>query len=465
MSVEAVNNLIKAIEAGSYDAAPSTLNQGASLQIEDLSAVMNNVTFDTKHLKLQKLLGVKSSKSTTYQFVRQLSVGKFGGSAQWEGNLGQEETSDYVRAVVPMAYYSEVRRVTFASQMVATVDGKESSDRAAEDAALRLAGDIEFDSFLGGAHFSNAGVFDGNPAVVPSLPNLQGIDLQVRQSDVLSNAKDLMFSEYGSNESVVISAGGVAITQDKIEDIALRNNLNMGSGSELVVDPVALAGYNRISFGKDRIVLAGAPQEATGAHLGKQWVANGGTINLSSSIFLRGKYAPQATRPNGPGAPSIALGVSGTGNSIPAGTYFYGATTVNEVGESAMSTAVSQAVAAGERVTVTITHPGAGTFRYFNVYRGTAGGTAATMKFIGRVMASTGATTVFTDSGNRVPASTCGYLMDETANTEIRELAPFSRKKMALNDLSEPEAFFRFCCVVVPQPRKLVVLDNVRGTL
>ena len=43
-----------------------------------------------------------------------------------------------------MSFYSEVRRVTVASNMVDTLDGKKAEDREAENAAINLAGDIEF---------------------------------------------------------------------------------------------------------------------------------------------------------------------------------------------------------------------------------------------------------------------------------------------------------------------------------
>ena len=158
--VENLQGLVKALEAGQYNAAPSSLVQGSALQIEDLSPVMQNVTYSEKHIKLQKVLKVENVKSTLAQFDRQLSYGQFGGSAQLEGAVGMEETSDFVRVVVPMAFYSHTRTVTVVSTLVATVDGKKSDERAAEDAAKKLAGDVEFDLFRGKADFSNAGIFD-----------------------------------------------------------------------------------------------------------------------------------------------------------------------------------------------------------------------------------------------------------------------------------------------------------------
>jgi hypothetical protein len=145
----------------------------------------------TVHIKLQKMLPSKDVKSQLHQFNRQLDYGIFGGSAQFEGGIGEEDTSNYVRAVVPMAYYSTTRRVTVAANMIGAFDGVKAEDRAAADAAMKLAGDIEFDSFRGQSDFSNAGVFDGNPLAVAKVPNMIGVDQQVRQSDAQQNTQDL----------------------------------------------------------------------------------------------------------------------------------------------------------------------------------------------------------------------------------------------------------------------------------
>ena len=99
--MEMVTSLVKALEAGSYNAAPSNLVQGAALLTEDLSNVMQVVTADEKAAKLQKDLESETCKSTLAQFDRQLSYGIMGGSAQLEGHVGQEETSQFVRITVP----------------------------------------------------------------------------------------------------------------------------------------------------------------------------------------------------------------------------------------------------------------------------------------------------------------------------------------------------------------------------
>lgn len=464
-ALDNIQQLVKALEAGSYNAAPSTLTQGAALQVEDLSPVMHNVTYDERHIKLQKLLKVVSCKSTLAQFDRQLSYGVWGGSAQLEGNVGQEETSEVVRITVPMTFYSHTRRVTIASTMVATVDGRKSDERAAADAAKKLAGDIEFDLFRGKADFSNVGVFDGNPLQIAALPNMLGLDAQIRMSDGQRNAHDLMFGEFGSDDTVVI-AGGSTLSQNNVEDAATRSAMNLGSADKLIVDPKVLSNYNKIAQTKDRIILAGSPQEAQGAQLRRQWVS-GGTVEIEASRFLSGKTRPQAPRSAGPAGPQTVTiaesTISGVTTPFLTGQiYNFYVSSVNEVGESPKTTASAYTmVTSGNAMVLTITPPGSGTVRYFNVYRGLAGGSSASAKFIGRVVLGSGATTSFTDLGNKNPGFVTGYLI-EGDTMEMKELAPYSRLKLAVTDLSTPEAHFRFCTLAVTEPRKNVLIDNLQ---
>lgn len=459
--IEQLQSLMKALEAGSYNAAPGQLVQGAALQVEDLSPVMQNVTFDDSHIKLQKMLPSKDVKQTMHQFNRQLDYGIFGGSAQFEGGIGEEDTSNYVRAIVPMAYYSTTRRVSVAANLVGAFDGVKAEDRAAADAAMKLAGDIEFDCFRGQSDFSNAGIFDGNPLAVAKVPNMIGLDQQVRQSDAQQNTQDLMFAEYGSDQTVVLSAGG-ALTQSIIEDAAVRSSMNMGAADKLVLDPISLSAYNKIAHAKERIMLAGSAQEATGAHLRTQWTSSA-IVSLEASRFLSGKTRPARARASALAAPAIAAADGGAaGSLLAAAQYIYYATAVNERGESlpGAASAVTPALA-GNKVNVTITAVAGA--KYYNVYRSAAGGSAASAKFIGKI-AQGASNPVFVDLGNRSPGSVTGFMIQ--GNTMgLAQLAPYSKLKLAVSDLSLPEAHFRFLSLAVYQPRKNVLIENIDGQL
>jgi hypothetical protein len=461
--VEQLNDLMKALEAGSYNAAPGQLAQGASLQVEDLSPVMENVTFDDSHIKLQKMLGIKDAKSTLIQFNRQLDYGIFGGSAQFEGGIGEEDTSNYVRAIIPMSYYSTTRRVSVASNMISAFDGKKAEDRSASDAAMKLSADIEFDCFRGQSDFSSAGLFDGNPNAIAAVPSMKGVDSQVRESDSLSNTQDLMFAEYGSDQTVVISVNGT-LTQTAIEDASVKSAMQHGSADKLILDPISLSAYNKIAHAKERIMLAGSAQDSTGSALRQQWTSSA-LVSLEPSRFLSGKTRPARARagsPVAPAAPTVTSPVDAA-SSLPAGDYFYKVTAVNERGESiATPAAAAHTVAAGDRGNVSI--PATSGAKYYNVYRSEDGGTADSAKFVGRVKAAGSGATAFLDLGNRTPGSVTGFLI-QSNTMSLHQLSPYSRLKLAISDLSLPEAHFRFLCLASYQPRKNVLLENIEGQL
>lgn len=461
--IEKLDELRKALEAGNFNAKPTSLVQGSAMQVEDISPIMVNVTYNDKTLKLQKKLSVKPAKGTFIQFLRRLSYGTWGGSAQLEGTVGNEQTGDYVRAGVPMAYYSEVRRVTHVASLVKTVTGEDPKELEAEAAALRLAGDIEFDCFRGKADFSNAGVFDGNPNVIPALANMMGLEVQIRQSDLQSNTQDLMFEAYGSGLSVVIN-GGAVLSKANIEDAHVRSQMNHGTADKLYVDPLVLSAYNKIMWNNERIVLGGSAQDVTGQDLRRQFVS-GGTVEIDASRFLSGKFRPHRPSLRAPAAPSIALAEAGSSTAFVAGqSYTYFVTSENSLGEGQTSNVASQSITTnGNRVDITIT-PGSGTQTFFNVYRSPSGGSAAQARFIGRIVNSGAATTVFRDLGNKIPGFVTGYLVQEDT-MELMELSAYSRMKLAVTDLSEPEAHFRFLCLKVTEPRKNVLIDNLRGDL
>lgn len=460
--VAKIEELKKALEAGGYNAAPGSLNQGSALQHEDLSAQMNVTTFEDKHIKLQKKFKVVPAKGTLVQYNRQLDRGIFGGSAVLEGAVGDESTSSYVREVVPMCYYAEVRRTTEQANMIESFDGVKADDRVEADAALKIAGDVEFDLFRGKSMFSNAGVFDGQGSAIPgNMPNILGLDPLIRRSDILQTTQDLMFNEYGSDGSIQFNQSGV-LSQATIEDMYARSSMNLGMADWLGIDPLTHSGYNKQSHAKERIVLAGSPQQASGASLKEQWVA-GGAISIESSRFLSAKTSPARPKIGSPGAPSASAGDgSAAGTSFVASeVYIYKVTSVNERGESSSSASSSFTVlTSGHSTLVTITPAGGVQALYFNVYRTNSGEAASTAKFIGRVANSGAATTTFTDLNNRLPAGVTGFLLD-MRGMEMPELASYRSKELARTDLSNPKVFYRFVTLAAKLPRFNCLVDNL----
>lgn len=459
--MEQLEGLRKALEAGGMNAAPGTLTQGSALQMEDLSSVMNVATFDESKIKLQKLFKTVPAKGTMVQFNRQLDYGIFGNSAVLEGAVGQEETSTYVREIVPMAYYVHTRRVTLQATLVQAFDGVKADDRVEADAAIKLAGDIELQLFRGKADYSNNGVFDGNPlAMSQQEPGMVGLDPQIRRSDNDYSTYDLMLQEYGADESVVIPQNGV-LQQSTIEDVYTRSQMNNGEVEKLYLDPKTHAAYNKIAFGKERIVLAGSPQHATGASLKEQFVADG-TMSIESSRFLSAKTRPARVRAGSPAAPTAGAAsiVAAQGTSfIATEVYSYNITAVSDRGESSASNNVTATINAdGDAVQIAITPAAGVTARYFNIYRSESGGTIR--KFVGRVVAAGSAAVTYTDLNNKLPGGVTGFALD-MRGMEMPELSSFKSVELAQVDLSMIKAYLRFVCVAVKLPRFNVLVDNL----
>jgi hypothetical protein len=462
-----ISDLLKTMEAGNYDAKPSSMVAGAAVQREDLSPKMENVCYNDKSIVLQKMLSVESSKSNTYQFVRQLSYGDLGGTAVMEGHIGPENTGQYARIVVPMGYYVDTRRVTEQALLVDTFDGKKNDEREAENAAKKIAADVEFACFRGADDFSNAGVFDGAPGAIPDFtPGMRGVFVQIRQSEVqYTTAQDQMFGEYGGGATSVVFTVGGTLTQTTIEDVRTRSTMNHGDADVFVIDPEVHGSYNKITQGKERIVLAGSPTEATGAKLNKQWTANG-DVEIKPCRFLSGKTGVAPPRDTSPGQAATLTATSTTTSGLTtpftAGqVYQYFVTAANEAGgEGPKKTVAGTVVATGDEMVLAIGVPASGTVRYFNVYRSAAGGTQASAKFIGRCAATSSGTGSFRDQGNKIPAFVTGALL-QNDTMELREMAGFTRKKMAESNLTHPEVFYRFLCLAMLQPRKNCIVDNL----
>jgi hypothetical protein len=460
LEIEKLEALKKALEAGGVNAAPGSLTQGSALQEQDLDAVMNVTTFSDKEIKLQKVFKVSPAKATLIQYRRQLDYGTFGGSAVLEGAVGQEETSSYVSDIVPMAYYVHVRRSTMQAQLIQSFDGVKAEDRTDADAAMKIAGDIEFDLFRGKSYFSNNGVFNGSPLAMPQdLPGMTGLDPLIRKSDYDLATQDLMFNEYGANGSIAINQAAT-LSQSTLQDIYSRAQMNHGAPEKLYIDPLTLGAYNKIAFAKERIVLSGSPQHSTGAGLKEQWVGDM-AISVEASRFLSAKTAPARPRMGVPAIPSAAAAQVAATSSFNSGeAYNYEITAFNELGESQYSAVIPVTIAAsGNQVNLTIT-PGAGGGRClgFNVYRTAPGGSAYSL--IGRVTNSGAATTLFVDLNNRLSQGLTGFAID-MRGMEIAELSSFKKAELARVDLTSPAAHYRFCCVVTKLPRFNILVDNI----
>lgn len=460
--------LEKGLEAGYRVGSPGSWTQGAALQVEDLSPTMYTATYQQKNLYLMKELPERKAKSLTVEYDRQLSYGLLGSSATLEVSAGQDNTLDVVRDFMPVKFYTTNSRTSLALTKTESFDGMDNEARQADSCAKKISGDLEFDIFRGQADFSNGGVFDGNPNAIPNtMPNMKGLDVQIRQSDFNLQTQDLMMAEYGAGDSNVVFVGGV-LSQSFIEDLNKRSKNNYGEAVDLYIGIDEKVAFNKATQSKERIVLAGSPQRAQGASIDNNWVTEG-NVAIHSSVFLRGKKGPPLkTGQFAPANPTIALAQAASTTTFKAAeVYSYYVTAQNETGESLVGSAVSNITIAanGNLVNVTITPAAGNPAKWFNVYRsvGTVGATSkANIKFIGRVANSGAATTVFVDLNNKVPGSSTGFFLDKVG-IDRHSLASFESVTAATVDTSLRKIYYSMTCVAAKLPRTSVLADCLLG--
>uniref|UniRef100_UPI0012F9F291 hypothetical protein n=1 Tax=Lamprocystis purpurea TaxID=61598 RepID=UPI0012F9F291 len=96
-----------------------------------------------------------------------------------------------------------------------------------------------------------------------------------------------------------------------------------------------------------------------------------------------------------------------------AGNYYYAVTGINKFGESVVVKSAQVAVAAGDKVTLTITASAAGTETGYVIYRSRLNGTNATtdFRYVAKV-AKAGATTTWVDTNREIPGTSRAYLLN-----------------------------------------------------
>jgi hypothetical protein len=292
-----------------------------------------------------------------------------------------------------------------------------------------------------------------------------GLDTQIRQSDAQRNAQDLMFGEYGSDDTVVISGGGT-LTQEMIEDAHVRSEMNLGNADMLLVDPKVLSrvqqDHPRQGARDPRGLPAGRDRRRPPSAVGQRRHRE----DRVEPVPLR-QDPPRvpAQPPERAVDPGVLHRRGRGGQHRPRG----GRVRVLRDRDQR-----DRRVAAppgrdrlGHHHRRSAGHPDHRRHhrrpKAFNVYRSNAGGTEASARFIGRVIAASSGNTTFLDLGNKKPGFVTGLLIQSDTMT-MKELAPYSRVKLAQTDLSTPEAHFRFVTLAVKQPRKNAIIDNLVGS-
>lgn len=479
LSAEQLNILSKALEAGHIQGGDignaNQTNMGA-LKTESLEKNLKILTFRESDIRFWKRFPKSAAFSTVEEYNQQSSYGTDRGGFNNEGELPEEEDSNFVRKAELVKYLGITKSVTHPAQLVTTNVGS-LIQKATTDGILWI------------LRKADRALFHANASLVSQEWN--GLYAQHQNNDAYPT-----MAEYFDSE-VVIDLRGKTLKETNIEEgcqVILRK---FGHADLLVAPPVVLSDFAR-GFYTNKRINVGSPGTVTDATMGQhiaKFQSMYGMIDFEYDIFAAGPVgklpASGATSPKAPatptagGAPAAPVAdAASTKFGDGDGDYYYAVSAINRYGESAMlQLGATITVAATESVDLQWTAT-AGAYQptSYRVYRSLvdpAGAYAQTVMYPIFEVAVTGtgkfgslaagvdgaAATKVRDRNRWIGATEQALLLQsDTDVVEFKQLAPLM--KMPLAKLSPADRFMvlLYGTPLLFAPDKMVRYINVGRT-
>lgn len=431
MGLDAVQELNKALTAG-YGTDMSSLTGGGALRIQSLERTMLTTIQENKHFRLFNKFAKNNATATVDEWTEQSDVGGFlGGSTNTEtGNINAAQGT-YARRVGLVKYLMTRREVSFVQTLQNTISDSEAVEQA--NGALQLLTDAEYLSF------------EGDSAVVPT--EFDGIEAQIR-AGVAAGQVDT---------GNIIDARGTSLTNIvPVTDAAaqIAGFGNFGTPTDIFMSQAVQADFDKGLDPAFRVPLTGVGNG--GLELGAP--VNGirtswGDIATQADVFIRENLRkqpfevlyPSIAAANSANAPVSAVATDGGTDAssqftaAQAGNYYYAVAGVTAAGASAIVKSSQFAVAAGKKVTLTITRSAGAAETGYVIYRsrqnggnstaGSVAGQGSDFREVCRV-AVAGATTVWSDLNAEIPGTTKAFILNMAPSAMAitwRQLLPMLR--------------------------------------
>lgn len=426
-----VAELNKALTAG-YGSDVANLTGGGALRIQSLERTMMTTIQTNEHFKLFNKFAKTGATATVDEWTEQSDVGGFlGGSTNSETGTIAAATGTYARRVGLVKYLMTRREVSFVQTLQKALTDSEATEQA--NGALQLLSDAEYLSF------------EGDSTVVPT--EFDGIEALLRQGIAAGQVdpKNIYDARAGSiSDFTAISDlaaqvsgfGNFGKPTDFFLSQLAQSDLDKG------LDPAYRVSLNGVGDGGLKI---GAPVVG----MRTSW----GNVANQPDVFIREDLRkqpfevmyPAIATANAAQTPvSITADASVTDASSQfaapqAGNYYYAVAGVNAAGGSPIVKTTQTAVAAGKKVTLTITASVGGQETGYIIYRSRQnGGNSTAGSVVGQGsdfremirIPKAGATTTWVDYNAEIPGTTKGFLLNmDPASQAItwRQLLPMLR--------------------------------------
>ncbi len=393
-------DLLKALEASNYQTDVATLTGGGALGVQSLDTAMKTTIQENEHFTLFNRLQSTSATNIVDEYVRQTNVGGFlGGSTNSQMGVVRSATGEYSREVGLVKFLMTLRQVGYVLNI-----GKNITEATAveeRNGALQLLTDANYLLYHGNADASPT-QFDGIFAQIEKeiaagqMSDDNVVDLQGAKLDSI---------EALSKINVAVSRyGSWGRSTDIFLPNSVQNDLNMG------LDPAF------------RWSPQGSNTPMIGGHVEGIRLQNG-VLKTNMDTFIHDEENPMVypfevynaaiATANVAFKPASLTGVAASDASSQftsgrAGNYYYAVAAIGAAGQGLTEVTKSAqiAVAAGQKVTLTITQSAATTESGYAIYRSRQNGTNTTNDFrLVKIIKKTGATTTYVDLNRDIPGT------------------------------------------------------------
>lgn len=424
MGLSQVEDLQKSLTAG-YGTDVAALTGGGALRIQSLDKTMMATIQENQHFTFFNKVAKEKAGATVDEWTEQSGVGGFlGGSTNTETGTIAAATGQYDRRVGYVKYMMTRREVSFVQTLQNAITDSEAAEQ--NNGALQLLTDGEYLSF------------EGNSSVVPT--EFDGIEYQIASLNSADHVLDAEASAFASinllnNAAATISGFG-----------------NFGRPTDVFMSNLTQADFDNGLDPAFRVSLSGTGQDIM---LGAPVVGirtSHGNIKTQPDVFIRdgdqkipfqnlfpALAAANTFQPQSVVAGTPASDASSKFKAAHAGSYYYAVAGVNAAGQSVIVKSAQVAIAAGEKVAITITRSTAQTETGYVIYRSRMDGSNVTstgdlflsdFREVVRIPVSGAATTVWTDLNRDIPGTTKAFILNMTPSQKAitwRQLLPMLR--------------------------------------
>ncbi|MBB3017702.1 hypothetical protein FHR70_000742 [Microvirga lupini] len=419
-------DLLKALEASNYQTDVATLDGGGALGIQSLDTAMKTVVQEEKHFTLFNRLQRTNATNIVDEYTRQNNIGGFlGGSTNTQMGQVRAATGEYKREVGFVKFLMTLRQVGY----VLNVGNNLAQPLAVEErnGAKQLLTDANYLLYHGNA--------DASPTQYDGI--IKQIEDGVSKGEIApENVIDMQGKKLDSVEAfsqVNVSVGNYGSwgrSTDVFLPMSVQNDLNQG------LDPA----FRWTPQGMNTPMVGG---HVEGIRL------QGGVLRTNEDTFIHNEYHPmvspfEVTQPvvaaaNAAFKPASIAGVAAADassqfTSTRAGNYFYAVAGIGANGEglTAVVKSAQVAVAAGNKVTLTITPSAANSETGYAIYRSRQNGSndTADMRLVKVIAKAQGANTVFVDLNRDIPGTVTVPLLNMDTGADAigwRQFQPMTK--------------------------------------